>query len=205
MPPQFLYFDMGNVLLHFSHARQAEQMAAVAGVPATLAAKVLFEDGLHWDYERGALSCEQFYAQFLERTGGRAELAALDRAANDIFQLNVPMVSLLGQLAHAGYRLGVLSNTSATHWQYCTSRYAMLTWLFSVHALSFRLRALKPQPDVFAQASRLAGVAPASIFFTDDRPEHVAGARAAGWDAVLYESVAQVNEALRQRGVVTNY
>ena len=27
MQPQFLYFDMGNVLLHFSHERMAEQMA----------------------------------------------------------------------------------------------------------------------------------------------------------------------------------
>ena len=32
MKPQFLYFDMGNVLLRFSHERMAEQMARVAGI-----------------------------------------------------------------------------------------------------------------------------------------------------------------------------
>jgi hypothetical protein len=34
MPPRFIYFDMGNVLLHFSHERQAEQVAQVAGLMA---------------------------------------------------------------------------------------------------------------------------------------------------------------------------
>ena len=29
----FLYFDLGNVLLHFSHERACRQMAAVASTP----------------------------------------------------------------------------------------------------------------------------------------------------------------------------
>jgi glucose-1-phosphatase len=205
MQPQFLYFDMGNVLLHFSHEREAEQMAAVAGVSPNLVRKILFEDGLHWAYERGDLTREQFYARFCELVGAKPDLIALNQAANDIFELNVRIVALLGQLAHAGYRLGILSNTSSTHWQHCTSRFSMLTWLFRVHALSFQLRALKPESQIFTGAAKLAGVEPAEIFFIDDRPEHVAAAREAGWDAVIYESVAQVNEELRQRGIKINY
>ena len=81
----------------------------------------------------------------------------------------------------------------------------MLTWLFRVHALSFQLQSLKPEPQIFAGAAKLTGVEPAGIFFIDDRPEHVAAAREAGWDAVIYESVAQVNEELRQRGIKINY
>ena len=205
MPPQFLYFDMGNVLLSFSHEREAEQMAAVAGVSPDTVRRILFEDGLHWAYERGDLSREQFYSRFCELAGARPDLHALNQAANDIFALNVRIVALLGQLAHAGYALGILSNTSPTHWQHCTRRFSMLTWLFPVHALSFQLRAIKPEPQIFTAAAELAGCEPAGIFFTDDRPEHVAAARAAGWDAVVYESVAQVNEELRQRGVKINY
>ena len=205
MPPEFLYFDLGNVLLRFSHEREAEQIAAVAGVSPRLVWKILFEDGLHWDYERGDLTSDQFYAALCERIGARPDLAALDRAANDIFELNVPIVGLLGQLSRAGYRLGILSNTSPTHWRHCTSRFGMLQALFPVQALSFRLRAIKPQPEAFTKAAELAGTPPEGIFFTDDRPEHVAAARAAGWDAVVFESVPQVNESLRQRGVIINY
>ena len=116
MQPRFLYFDMGNVLLHFSHEREAEQMAAVAGVSPNLVRKILFEDGLHWAYERGDLTREQFYARFCELVGAKPDLIALNQAANDIFELNVRIVALLGQLAHAGYPLGILSNTSGWHW-----------------------------------------------------------------------------------------
>ena len=54
MPPQFFYFDMGNVLLGFSHERMAEQMARVAKIDARRDWTILFEDGLHWAYERGS-------------------------------------------------------------------------------------------------------------------------------------------------------
>jgi len=76
--------------------------------------------------------------------------------------------------------------------------------MFPVHALSYRLRAMKPEPAAYAGAARLAGVQPKQIFFTDDRPDNVAAARAAGWDAVQFESACQLNEELRQRGVALN-
>lgn len=206
MTPQFLYFDMGNVLLPFSHERAAQQMAGVAGIDPRRAWEIVFSpEGLHWSYERGELTREQFHARFCEQTGRRPDIDALDHAGNDIFSLNIPIVGLLGGIAAAGHRLGVLSNTSVSHWRHCTARFAILTTLFRVHALSYQLGALKPDPRIFAAAEGLAKVPPASIFFTDDRPENVAAARAAGWDAVVYESVSSLNEELRQRGVIMNY
>jgi glucose-1-phosphatase len=204
MKPQFLYFDLGNVLLPFSHQRMAEQMGRVAGVSPQRAWQILFDDGLHWDYERGELSEDQFYSRFCELCGASADRAALDQAANDIFVVNIPLVGLIGHLAAAGCPLGILSNTTASHWRYCTSRYGILR-LFPVHALSFHLKAMKPDSQIYAAAAKLANTPPDRIFFTDDRPEHVAAARAAGWDAIVYESVSQVNEHLRQRGIVINY
>jgi glucose-1-phosphatase len=205
MQPQFLYFDMGNVVLRFWHERQAEQMAQVAGIPARQAWQILFEDGLEWAYERGELTREQFYARFCEQSGTWPDIDALDYAGSDIFELNVPLVGLLGQLAYTGFRLGLLSNTSPSHWQHCTSRFAILTKLFRLHALSFRLRATKPDPRIYAAAAEMAGVAPQRLFFTDDRPEHVAAARAALWDGVVFQSTSQINEELRSRGVALNY
>jgi FMN phosphatase YigB (HAD superfamily) len=209
MKPQFLYFDLGNVLLPFSHQRMAEQMGRVAGVPAQRAWQILFDDGLHWDYERGELTEDQFYTRFCELCGTSTDRtaldwAALDQAANDIFEVNISLIALIGHLAATGCPLGILSNTTSSHWRYCTSRYGVLG-LFRVHALSFRLRAMKPDSQIYRAAAKLANTPPDRIFFTDDRPEHVAAARAAGWDAIAYESVSQVNEHLRGRGVVINY
>jgi len=45
----------------------------------------------------------------------------------------------------------------------------------------------------------MAGVAAGEIFFTDDRAENVAGAIAAGFDAVLFTSVEALESELRSR------
>jgi beta-phosphoglucomutase-like phosphatase (HAD superfamily) len=249
MALQFFYFDMGNVLLYFSHEKMAEQMARVVGIQPEQAWKILFEGaleggaleggaleggaleggaleggaleggalegggleggGLEWAYERGELTREQFYGRFCEAAGARRDVealgVALDDAGNDIFDLNPPIIGLVGRLAGAGYRLGVCSNTSQSHWGHCVQQYRALSTTFPVHALSFRLKAMKPDPAFYAAATKLTGVAANQVFFTDDRPENVAAAIAAGWDAVLYKSVSQLNEALRSRGVVINY
>ena len=56
-----------------------------------------------------------------------------------------------------------------------------------------------------ALAARQAGVAPEEVFYTDDIPKNVEGARAAGFDAVLFTTAAQYAADLRARGVRFNY
>src|SRR5262245_4110893 len=207
MRPQFIYFDMGNVLLHFSHEKMAQQMARVAGIEPALAWQILFDGhaALEWAYERGELTRDEFYSRFCQAVGASPDIEPLDAAGNDIFELNAPIIGPVGRLAAAGYRLGVCSNTTRSHWIYCTGRFRALTKAFSVYALSFELRAMKPDPKFYVAATKLTGVGPEGVFFIDDRPDNVAAAVAAGWDAVQYESVSQLNDALRSRGVVINY
>jgi len=205
----FFYFDMGNVLLFFSHKRMAAQMAAVVGVSPELAWQILFEGDLGTRHEEGRISEDQFYDEFC-RTAGVAnqpviDRAALERAANDIFWLHTPMVALAGRLFAGGYRLGVLSNTNRGHWRFVTGRFAYLSTMFHVHAMSFDSHAMKPARQIYVDAARLAGVAPADIFFTDDRPENVAGAKEAGFNAVLFTSPAALSRELFHRGIVLNY
>jgi len=200
--PEFIYFDLGNVLLHFDHRRAARQMAAVASCSESLAWEVVFDRGLHWEYERGDLTTRQFYEAFCEATRTRPDEDALIHAAADIFELNVPIVPIVAALRSAGRRLGILSNTNEAHWQFVSQgRYAIIRDLFDVTALSFLMHALKPEPRAYELAAELAGVPASRIFFMDDRPENVLGALAAGFDAMLYENAVTLAEALRQRGV----
>ena len=67
---------------------------------------------------------------------------------------------------------------------------------------SFQLGAVKPEHELFERATRRLGAEPGEITFVDDQPGHVAAARSAGWDAILYESPSRLRAALRERGVV---
>ena len=102
------------------------------------------------------------------------------------------MVPLVSQFRAAGHRMGILSNTCRSHWEYCARRYRILTTLFDVAALSFEIHAVKPERAIFLAAAELAGCDPEEIFFVDDTPGHVDGARAAGYDAVAFLSPPQL-------------
>lgn len=204
--PTFFYFDLGNVLLRFSHERMCRQMAQVAEVPVEAMREALFSTGLEDQYESGAVDTAEFYERLCAALGRRPPLADLSRAASDIFELNLSIVPIVYALQQAGYRLGLLSNTCPIHWEfYADGRYSLVPAAFEVRALSYELGALKPQPAIFERAAELAGVAPAEIFFTDDTPGHVAGAQAVGFDAVPYTTTAELARQLRQRGVAMNY
>jgi HAD superfamily hydrolase (TIGR01509 family) len=71
--------------------------------------------------------------------------------------------------------------------------------------LSYELHAVKPERAIYEAAARLAGHEPNEIFFVDDRPENVAGAREAGFESVLYTDVPQFVADLRKHGFRFNY
>jgi putative hydrolase of the HAD superfamily len=204
-PPKFLFFDLGNVLVTFTVERMCRQMAEASGIEPAEVRRAVFEGRLEADYELGRITARDFYEGFCRATGSRPEYDALRRAADDIFELNLPIVPVIAGLYQAGCRLGILSNTCAGHWEHCTRRFRMLEELFHVHALSYRVGAMKPDRAIFQAAARLAGTAPEEIFFTDDVAGHVAGARAAGFDAVQFTSVSDLVAELRRRGLRLNY
>jgi len=203
--PRFLYFDLGMVLLDFSVERMLRQMAAVSGVSPEALKEILFDRGLMKQYETGKISTPEFYELYCGRTGTRPDYDALCRAGSEIFSINVPMLPIVAQLRQAGYRLGILSNTCECHWQYCMEHYRFVNECFQVHVPSFQIGAVKPDAAAFRAAAELAGCRPEEMFFVDDIPAHVEGAKAVGIDAIHYSSAAQVAAELRRRGIRFNY
>ena len=204
--PRFIYFDLGNVLLFFDHARAARQMADAAGISAERAWQVVFESDLEKRYEAGDVDDRQFYEEFCSATDSRPDFDALALAGSEIFTPNISLFPIVAALEAAGHRLGILSNTSPAHWAYCAGgRYALINQAFDVHALSYEIGACKPDAKIFAGAAELAGVSPQEILFFDDVAGHITGAQAAGFDAVQYTGTLAVASALRARGLDFNY
>jgi putative hydrolase of the HAD superfamily len=205
MPPKFLYFDLGNVLVNFSVPRMCRQIGAVAGLEPAAVEAIIWGGALQPQYESGRITTLEFYEQFCQRIGRRLDFDALRRAANDIFTINAPILPVVSQLAEHRYRLGILSNTCEGHWEHCLGHYRILAEDFSVYALSYRIGACKPEAAIFRAAAELAGCRPEEIFYADDVAGHVAAARAVGFDAVVYTTTAELVAELRARGLTFNY
>jgi glucose-1-phosphatase len=205
MQPKFLYFDLGKVLINFSVEQMLAQMGAAAGIAPEEVRGGIFNAGLLHDHETGRLSSRRFYEVFCAATGTRPDYDRLIAAAAEIFDLNLPMLPIVAQLRQAGYPMGILSNTCETHWEYCRRQYRIVSEGFGVYALSYTIGAVKPDAAIFHAAAELAGCRPEEIFFVDDIAGHVAGARAAGFDAVQFTSAGALANDLRQRGCRFNY
>jgi len=204
MPPQFLYFDLGNVLLHFDHELACRQMAEVAGIPTERVREIVFgEHGIMFPFELGHSCRQQFYEAFCEQSGTHPDMTELEHAGSAIFSLNAPMVPIIQSLHAAGHRLGILSNTCESHWRYCSEgRYPILPDPFEVTVLSHRVGIAKPDPANFALAAQMAHVEPQAIFFTDDTPGHIQAAQQAGWDAILFTTPNALIQELKKRNLL---
>jgi len=109
-------------------------------------------------------------------------------------------------LRNVGYRLGILSNTHESHWEFVhDGRFGLIRHAFETVVLSYQVGAMKPDPRIYEVAAEQAGFACNEIFFTDDRSENVAGAQAAGMDAVQFTSARTLAADLRNRGLRFNY
>ena len=119
-------FDLGNVLVFFSHARMCAQIAGVCGRTEADVQRLLFDSGLQWDFERGRVS-EREYHQRLETLLERElHWPALRTAGADIFDLNADILPVLDAVKSQGIRLVLLSNTSVTHFEFVRERFDLL-------------------------------------------------------------------------------
>lgn len=225
-PIRFVYFDLGNVLLNFSHERAWWQMAAVTGLTADQVRETILGvannssevtpdesrsldstgglvvgSDLQSRYETGQVDSTLFHQEFSERTKTKSACGDLLAAFSDIFKLNQAIMPLISGLLSVKFPMGILSNTCDCHWQFIVDRYPIITDYFPVRILSFEEGAMKPNRRIYEAAIERAGVPAEQIFFCDDRPENVAGAIAAGIDAVLFESTLGLAADLRKRGI----
>lgn len=202
---------MGNVLLFFDHRRSARQMARLLGAPEEDVWQHVFvgQPSLNDRCDGGEVHGQAFYDRLCQefcQKHNRPSEQELFYAASDIFRPNVPMKAIVYQLKAAGCRVGLLSNTCDVHWEFIADgRYRMFPEAFDALALSFRLRQMKPGPDIYASAAKIAGVEPDEIFYADDIAVNVEGAKRAGFDAVLYTSPDALVSDLNDRGVAFNY
>jgi len=200
--PQFVYLDLGNVIVNFDREHAVRQMARVAGIAPEATHAAVFEGGLQAKLERGEIDWPAFHDAFSRSTGSTSDPARLADAASDMFALNVAMLPVIAAIERAGCRTGILSNTCGPHWDHLLGkRYAVLPGRFSLLVLSHEVGALKPDRAIYETAARMAGVPPEGIFFTDDVPEHVEAARAAGWDAEVFVTAHRLADDLQRRGL----
>jgi putative hydrolase of the HAD superfamily len=195
-----IIFDLGKVIIPFDFMRGYKGLERICGLPVAEIRSRIAATDLVQRFECGLVEPEDFVAQLSRMLDLHISYDQFCQVWSSIF-LPDPLIpeSLLEGLSRQ-YRLLLLSNTNAIHFEMLERTYPLLRH-FHDKILSHRVGALKPSPLIYREAIARAGCLPEEIFFTDDIPEYVAAARCEGIDAVQFESSNQVERELRARGV----
>jgi glucose-1-phosphatase len=196
-----IIFDMGKVIIPFDFQRGYDRMAPLCSyAPAEIPERLRTCD-LVTRFEEGKIPPEDFVRELsdvLELNATYEEFCGIWSA---IFLPDTLIPESLLVALKKRYRLLLLSNTNAIHFDMVWENYPILRH-FDHHVLSYRVGALKPSPVIYAEALRHAHCEPEECFFTDDIPAYVEGARQVGIDAVQFQNREQIEHELKARGVV---
>lgn len=196
-------FDYGLVLTGPAHPAAWERMKSL------LHAEEAPFHTAYWrfrqDYDSGALTGQAYWHQVAADLHQPADvkLRALIEADTDLWtQPNQPMIDWAASLQAAGMFTGILSNLGDAMEDGVRER---CPWLHAFNHLTFshRLRTTKPDPTVYAHAANGLGVEPGEILFIDDREDNVAGALAAGMQAIRYLDHDSFLSAIQTSGLET--
>lgn len=193
-------FDLGGVIVPFDFGRAYSKLQTMCGLdPAAIRAQIAAADIVP-AFETGLLESRDF----VQRLTACLKLNLSFEEFSDLwFSIFEPHTlipeSLLEQLKKK-YRLVLLSNTNALHFEMLAERYTLLRH-FDHQVLSYKVRAMKPSPAIYHEAIKHAHCEPQECFFTDDVPAYVEGARKAGIDAEQFLGYEKLLTDLRVRGV----
>ena len=197
----WVLFDYGSVICQPQSEADVALLAGAAGCTVDEFGKGYWAHRL--DYDRGELDCATYWQKVAAGAGRSftaaqiAELTRLDIAS--WLHLQPGTVTLIEDLAAAGYRLALLSNAPAevadvvaalpvaAHFEHCT---------FSCY-----LRTVKPEAEIYQAVLSLLGARPGEVIFLDDRPQNVAAAEALGIRGVHFTGPDEARAALCLRGV----
>lgn len=191
-------FDLGRVIVPFDFRRGYARISALTGIPAAEVPARIRPTGLVDQFESGQIQPREFVKQICGVLDLHCSYEDFCEIWSSIFLPDTLVPESLLRAIAARYRMVLLSNTNAIHFDMIRERYPLLRH-FHALVLSHEVGAMKPSPVIYAKAVEAAQCLPEECFFTDDIPEYVEGARRFGIDAVQFESAAQIEDELRKR------
>jgi len=199
-PIEVILYDLGNVILSFSHYQIAEKLSRFSQKKEFQDPQRIFfclfdlENGMVNDFDLGRVPPPEFFRSLKQHLGLSIPFEEFLPLWNDIFiedqEVSKIILSLKGK-----WRLGLLSNTDPLHFNYILSKFPIMG-AFDKWILSYEVGFKKPAVQIFQKAIEWAAVEPQKILFIDDVKKHVEGAISLGMQGIHFTSAHQLKVEL---------
>ena len=180
-----IIFDWGGVLIHLDRQRCTEAFRELGIEVGDELTNPYGQRADLMDFEKGLMSVDEFHDTVRRVYGAQLTDEQIDYAWNALLA-GIPDYKLdtLLELKQR-YRLFLLSNTNAVHWEEGRKRFDYKGYraedYFDRIFLSHEIHELKPSAEAFLKVAQLAGIEPEETLFVDDLQASCDAAAALGF------------------------
>jgi len=200
-----IVFDLGRVVLDFDHRIAAEKISCFTDKPGEEIYNLFFDSRLTRLFEEGKITPREFFLEIKKTLKLKLSYRSFLPIWNEIFYLSEKNIAVhkLANALKVKYRLAILSNINILHLNFIKRNFSVLEAFHHVFP-SCAMGAIKPDPKIFRKALEALSACPQDVFYTDDRPELIAGAKKLGIRAFVFKSAKQLKKDLLTCGVSVN-
>lgn len=200
-----IIFDLGNVLIDFDHKIAAQRMSRFTDKTSEEMYGLFFDSELTGLFEEGKIAPSKFFSQVKEMLNLKLDYDEFVRIWDEIFFLTEKNIKVyhLAQRLKGRYKTALLSNINILHFEYIKKKFPVFDPFCHI-VTSFEVGVRKPHPLIYQKTLNILGVPAGSVFYTDDRPELIEGARALGIKGVTFSGVKQLEEDFLRAGIKIN-
>jgi HAD superfamily hydrolase (TIGR01509 family) len=195
-----IIFDLGKVLVDFDYSLAAEKISARCVHPPAPEAVFHRLEPLLVQYETGLVSRQEFFETTRAATGFQGSPAEFGAYFARIFSPITPMIELQAALRRSGWRTYIFSNTNDLAIEHVRQDFPFFQ-NFDGYILSYEVKAMKPQPPIYAAMEALCGRRGDGLVYIDDRAENIAAGAARGWRTILHETPEKTRRELAKAGI----
>ncbi len=185
-------FDFGGVLCFHPTEDRFERIAVLLDISVPRLLEIFWANRL--EYDAGRLDSRAYWTRVGEAAGKPVDdalLASLSRLEIELWNnYDKRVFAWAAHLKSQGIRTSMLSNLPRSLGEALLASPGLLD-PFNHLTLSYRLKMVKPQPEIYRYAAQSLAVTPPEALFLDDKPENVEGARAIGMQAEIYSTWEQ--------------
>jgi len=195
-----LAFDLGRVLFDFDYNIALDKIKDKIAVSPQDIINALFYKDFGTDFEKGLISPENFFKKFVEEFGADINYSEFVKIWCEMFWPKNDMIDLVKKLRTA-YRVYLISNINELHFNYLKENYPDVFSFFEGLVLSFKVKAVKPEIEIYRELKNISGCPYGNIVYIDDRNDLVDEAKCFGLNCIKFDSFRQLVGELKKYDV----
>ncbi|MBI5419581.1 MAG: HAD family phosphatase [Deltaproteobacteria bacterium] len=194
-----IVFDFGGVICRFDNDIFLRNLLPYTDKGFDELKERIYGSDLPRRYETGLVSSEEFFREVVRRCGLSITREKFIEAFTGIFT-PIPSTFRLIERLKGRYKIGLLSNTNAWHYEFHFKNAGVLHHFDSV-TLSFEIKEMKPGEKIYRDALGKLAVKPEECVYIDDIEAYAEAAKRIGIQGIHYVSHEALVADLKSLGV----